>query len=111
MRQLAQVAEAIAATTKKTEKVRLTGDYLRSLPPADAALAALFLSGRALPAWEETTLQVGGSLLWRAVQEVSGATETQLVAAYQRHGDLGAAAKDVLEHHKAEAPPVSLSEL
>jgi DNA ligase-1 len=113
MRLLAEAAEAIAATTKKTEKVRLTAEYLRSLEPAEAALGALFLTGRAFPAWEETTLQVGGALVWRALLEISGASESEFVAAYRRHGDLGAAAKEVLERrdHKAEPPPVSVREL
>ena len=113
MRKLAQTAEAISATTKKLEKRRITADYLRSLSTDDAARAALFLTGRAFPAWEETTLQVGGALLWRAVVEVSGAGEPQLVAAYKRHGDLGAATKDVFEEQSCAgaAPEISLVEL
>src|SRR5215467_2830875 len=113
MQQFAQIAEAIAATTKKSEKVRITADYLRSLKPEDAARAALFLSGRAFPAWEETTLQVGGALIWRAVVEVSGAGEAELVAAYRRHGDLGTATKDILDERgcRGAKPEITLAEL
>lgn len=92
---LAAAAEAIAATTKKLEKVRITAEYLQSLRSEDAARAALFLTGRAFPAWEETTLQVGGSLLWSALREVSGASDDDMAAAYRRYGDLGSAAADV----------------
>jgi DNA ligase-1 len=109
---LAQVAEAIAATTKKTEKVRLTAEYLGSLGSEDAARAALFLSGRAFPAWEETTLQVGGALLWSALRQISGASDADLTAAYRRHGDLGSAAADILAAatHQGEAePPLALA--
>ena len=42
------------------------------------------------------TLRVGGSLLWRAVSEVSGKTEAQLTAIYKRHGDAGAVAAEAL---------------
>lgn len=104
MDQLAATCEAVAATTKKTEKVRLVADYFGS-HPADAAQAALFLSGRAFPAWDERTLQVGGALLWRAVAEISGRGEVALTAAYRRHGDLGAVAAEVL----AEAAPAKSS--
>src|SRR5258708_2946043 len=45
---------------------------------------------------EERTLQVGGTLLWRALAEVSGRPEVSITAAYRRHGDLGAAARDLL---------------
>src|SRR5947209_8935926 len=96
MQQFAATCEAVAATTKKTEKVRAVAEYLRSRPLEEAAQAAIFLSGRAFPRWEERTLQVGGSMLWRSVAEVSGKGEVALTAAYLRHGDLGSAALDVL---------------
>jgi DNA ligase 1 len=92
----AQLADAVAATTKKTEKVRLVADYFRAQPIEEAAQAAVFLSGRAFPMWEERTLQVGGTSLWRAVAEISGKPEVSLTAAYRRHGDLGAAAQELL---------------
>jgi ATP-dependent DNA ligase len=50
--------EEIAATTKKSEKVRLAADYFRAFEVDQAAQAAVFLSGRAFPSWEERTLQV-----------------------------------------------------
>jgi len=97
MEAFAATADAVAATTKKTEKVQLVAEYFRSRPLDEAAQAAVFLSGRTFPAWEERTLQVGSTLLWRALGEVSGKGEIALTAAYRRHGDLGAAAKQVLE--------------
>jgi DNA ligase-1 len=97
MRKFAEACERIAGTTKKLEKIAIVADYLKSSPPAEASVAAVFLSGRPLPAWEETTLQVGGRLLWRVVEELSGKNEQALTAAYRKHGDLGAAAEDLLE--------------
>lgn len=97
---LAQLAEAVAGTTKKKEKVRLVADYFRARPVETAAQSAIFLSGRPFPMWEERTLQVGGTLLWRALAEISGKPEVSITAAYRRHGDLGAAAQDLL----ADAP-------
>ncbi|HLW53869.1 MAG TPA: ATP-dependent DNA ligase [Candidatus Angelobacter sp.] len=111
MRAFAAVGDAVAATTKKTEKVRLVADYLHSLPVDEAAQAAVFLSGRAFPAWEERTLQVGGSLLWRTVAEISGKADVALTAAYRRHGDLGAAAADILEGISPTTSSVSLGAL
>ena len=67
MRKLAETCDAIAATTKKLQKTTIVADYLRSRTMDEAAVSAVFLSGRAFPAWEEATLQVGGSLLWRVV--------------------------------------------
>jgi DNA ligase-1 len=96
MQSLAQTCEAIAATTKKLEKTALVARYLKSRDAEEAALSAVFLSGRPFPVWEEATLQVGGRLLWQIVAELSGNSEAELSAAYRRSGDLGAVAGEVL---------------
>jgi DNA ligase-1 len=96
MRRFAETADRIAATTKKLEKTAILADYLRSTPVNEAATAAVFFSGRPFPVWEETTLQVGETLLWRVVAELSGRNDAELTAAYRKHGDLGAVAGAVL---------------
>jgi DNA ligase 1 len=96
MRKLAETCEAISATTKKLLKAAIVAEYLKSRTTDEGAVSAVFLSGRAFPAWEETTLQVGGSMLWRVVAELSGKSEAALTAAYRKHGDLGAVAGEVL---------------
>ena len=96
MRKFAEACEQIAGTTKKLEKIAIVADYLKSSPPEEAFVAAVFLSGRPFPMWEETTLQVGGRLLWQVVEELSGKSAEELTAAYRKHGDLGAAAAEVL---------------
>ncbi len=96
MRRLAQTCDAITATSKKLQKTAAAADYLKSRTTDEAAVSAVFLSGRAFPAWEEATMQVGGSLLWRVVAELSGKDEAELTAAYRKHGDLGAVAGEVL---------------
>jgi DNA ligase-1 len=111
MQAFALTAEAVAATTKKLEKIRLVAEYFRSRSVDEAAQAAVFLSGRAFPAWEERTLQVGGTLLWRTVGEISGKGEVALTAAYRRYGDLGAAAQEVLEPTAPAKSSLSITEL
>lgn len=96
MRRFAETCEAVAATTKKNEKVRLVGDYLRSLPAAEAACAAVFFTGRVFPRVEETVLAVGGSLIWQAVSRLSGADPSQMETVYRKHGDLGDATEELL---------------
>jgi DNA ligase-1 len=96
MQLLAKTCEAIASTTKKLQKTSIVADYLKSRTSDEAAVSAVFLSGRAFPVWEETTLQVGGRSLWQIVAELSGTNEGELTAAYRRLGDLGAVAGDVL---------------
>src|ERR1700745_4295607 len=91
MQRLAETCERIGATTKKTEKVALLADYFRSCSLDEAAASAVFLSGRAFPSWEQATLGVGGTQLWRAVVEIADTTDTELTRAYRRYGDLGSA--------------------
>src|SRR6267143_1557834 len=96
MIKLAEAAERIAGTTKKLEKTAIVAEYLKACTPQEASVSAVFLSGRPFPVWAEITLQVGGSLLWRIVAELSGKGEAELIAAYRQFGDLGAVAGKVL---------------
>jgi DNA ligase 1 len=96
MVKFAEACERISGTTKKLEKIAIVAEYLKSRSPEEAAVSAVFLSGRPFPVGEETTLHVGGSQLWRIVAELSGKNERQLTASYRRHGDLGAVASQVL---------------
>ncbi len=96
MLQFAQTAESIGATNSKLAKTALVAEYFCSLPVDQAAIAAVFFSGRPFAAYEEITLQVGGSLLWRVIAELSGKTEQQLSEIYRRHGDAGSVAADAL---------------
>ncbi len=111
MQLLAATCEALAGTTKKTEKTRIVAEYFRSLPVQDAAVAAVFLSGRPFPAYEETTLQVGGSLLWQAIQELSAKSDAAMTAAYRKYGDLGSAAYDLLRSTAPASSTLRLSEV
>ena len=96
MERLAACCEAIAGTTKKLLKTAIVADYLKSRTTDEAAVSAIFLSGRTFPAWEETTLQLGGRSLWQIVAALSGKNDEELTAAYRRHGDLGAVAGELL---------------
>src|ERR1051326_6017996 len=104
MLKFAQTADRISATAKKLEKTALLADYFTSVSVDEAATAAVFFSGRPFPVWEETTLQVGGSLLWRIVAEISGRSEAELTTAYREHGDLGAVAGAVLRGGAGSRP-------
>jgi DNA ligase 1 len=96
MRRLSEACEAIAGTTKKLLKTGIVADYLKSRTIDEAAVSAIFLSGRPFPAWEETTLQVGGRLLWRLVAELAGKDDSAITESYRKLGDLGAVTGEVL---------------
>ena len=86
----------MARPRKSWRRRAIVAEYFRSRDLEDAAISAVFLSGRAFPAFEERTLQVGGSLLWKVVKEVTGASDNELGAGYRKTGDLGAAVYGVM---------------
>jgi DNA ligase-1 len=96
-----QTADAVSATTKKLEKIRLVAELLKSLPIDDAARAAIFLTGRAFPHYEERVLGIGGSTLYRLVAELTGKSPDELTAIYRKHGDLGEVAEQALRDQHA----------
>jgi ATP-dependent DNA ligase I len=103
MRTFVQIADAVGATTKKLQKLRLISESLRSLPPADAALAARFFSAHVFPKNDERTLGVGGANLSRVIAESVGKANESLGAAYRRHGDLGDMAEELLRNTNPHA--------
>ena len=110
MRTFVQIADAVAATTKKLEKLRLIGEFLRSLSTADAALAARFFSAHVFPKNDERTLGVGGANLSRVIAESAGKAGESLGAAYRKHGDLGDMAEELLRK-KNPAGDLSFAEV
>src|ERR1700727_2506672 len=102
MLRFAQTCYAIAATTKKLQRTAVVAEYLKSRTIDESAVSAVFLSGSAFAAWEETTLQIGGSILWRMVAELSGRDESALTAAYRKYGDLGAVAGELLAERSGQ---------
>jgi DNA ligase-1 len=107
----AELCDALTATTKKLEKRAFIADYLRTLPIPDAGRAALWLSGTPFPETDHRVLNIGGSLLNKAVAQLSGASQPDLSAAYRRHGDFGSAAADLLYGRAPTTASLTLAEV
>jgi DNA ligase 1 len=96
VRSFVQTADAVGATTKKLEKLRLVSEFFKSLSTPDAALAARFLSAHPFAKHDQRTLGVGGANLSRVIAEAAGQPGHALGAAYRKHGDLGDMAGELL---------------
>src|SRR5271170_1247569 len=94
--EFAELCDALVATTKKLEKRALIAGWLKTLSVEDAARGALYLAGQVFAETDPRVLNLGGAILSKALAQVSGASEAAMHAAYRRHGDLGAAAQDLL---------------
>jgi len=86
---LALVGESVRATTGKLEKIRLLAAYLAGLDDADLSRAAVWLSGRAFPQADDRPLNVGGSVIAKALRSASGLNDAELTAIRRRHNDSG----------------------
>ncbi len=107
---LARVAEQVKATGSKLEKIAALAAYFSSLTPADAAQAALFFTGRAFSQADARTLNLGWSVIKRAVLEIARLTEADYRAVYQRYADSGDAAEALLSG-RTQPEPTSLGEV
>jgi DNA ligase-1 len=82
----------------------IEAESLRAQAFSDAGLFCLYLAGQPFAEADPRKLNAGGALLTRVLKQVSGSTDAALTAAYRRHGDLGAAAYDVLVAPYGRAP-------
>jgi DNA ligase-1 len=95
LQRFAEVAERVAATTKKLEKAALLGAYLDDLSDEDVARAARFFAGQQFAMNDERKTNVGGALLREALSEVTGIEVESLRPRYVRLGDAGEVAHEV----------------
>ncbi len=89
-------ADRVRATAKRLEKLAVLEAYLPTLDDQSLSIAAHFLSGIVFPRHDQRTTRVGGSILWDALAELTGASEDALAEAYTRQGDAGDMVGDVL---------------
>jgi DNA ligase 1 len=110
LRSFVQTADAVGATTKKLEELRLISEFFKSLDITDAALAARFFSAHVFPKHDERTLGIGGMNLSRVIADAAGKAGQSLGSAYRKHGDLGDMAEELLQGKNANAD-LSFAEL
>jgi DNA ligase 1 len=96
MRRFAETADSISATRSRLAKIQILSGYLTSLPSADLRAAAIFFTGRPFPIFDSRTLNVGGSILVRAIQQLSGSDSAAIKKAYLEVADLGDVAEKLL---------------
>ena len=99
---LAELAEELASEAGRLKKRAAIAEAIAAVHAAapeseDAGLFALYLAGTPFAEADNRKLNAGGALLSKVLLAISGAANAELTAAYRRHGDLGAAAFDLLE--------------
>jgi DNA ligase-1 len=100
----AEVGETIAATPAKLEKIRLLGDYLRSLDGEQLPIATTYFTGHAFAQSDLRTLQVGGSIIYRAMMTASTLSDAEFHRLAHSHGDAGKTAFEALDGRTKPEP-------
>jgi ATP-dependent DNA ligase I len=95
----ANVGQTIAATPAKLEKVRRLAEYFSTLDDERLAVATVYFTGHAFPQTDLRTLQVGGSVIYRALGSATKISDAEFRRIAHSHGDAGKTAFDVLDGH------------
>ncbi|PYK66951.1 MAG: ATP-dependent DNA ligase [Verrucomicrobia bacterium] len=94
----------MAATPAKLEKVRLLSEYFSTLDGARLAVATTYFTGHAFPQTDLRTLQVGGSVIYRALAGATRMSEAEFRRIASSHGDAGKTAFEVLGGRTTSEP-------
>jgi DNA ligase 1 len=101
---LANIAETIAATPAKLEKIRLLADYLGGLSSEQLPIATLYFTGRAFAQSDLRTLQIGWAVIFRALQAATNIDDTEFHRIASAHGDAGRSAFEILDGRTTPQP-------
>jgi DNA ligase-1 len=107
MKAIAEALFATETTRARTTKVTALAGVLREVArarPADVAFVARFLTGTLLPTGDDRTLGVGGSLLFEAACNATGASPRELGELTGKAGDLGTAVGEALAARDQREP-------
>ena len=102
MRRFAELYEALDRTTSTNAKIAALAAYFRDAPPADAAWATFFLTGRRLKRL------VPSGALWEWTQDVTGFPDWLLRECYSAAGDFAEVIALALDNVASDAQELDL---
>ena len=70
--EFAEVCQSLSQTNSRLQIAALAADFLARLTPAEAAIAARFMVGRALEQGGETRLHMSGRAVWKIAAALGG---------------------------------------
>lgn len=100
----AELGETIAITAAKLEKVRLLAEYLRTLDSERLPIATIYFTGKPFAQSDLRTVQIGGSIIYRAIMSAAKLSEAEFRRIAHSHGDAGKTAFEALEGRTRPEP-------
>jgi DNA ligase 1 len=108
----ALICQSLGQTSSRLQIAQLAGEFLARLGVDEAAVAARFMVGRALPQDEEKRLQVSGRAIWRVVTELVSDNQDGGEDIFASAVDFGEAIEILLRRRTADpAPTLTLGEV
>ncbi len=111
MQTFAQTAEAVAATRSRLKKAAILEAYFGSLDDADLYRAALYLSGRTFPLWDQRVLSAGFANVRDAQLTVVPEAMSDFDKLLLEFGDVGDAAAVVMTRRPDPPPTLTLADV
>ena len=94
---LAELCERLESTRERKSMTKWVASFISQLEPSEVEASILMLLGRVLPKWDQRTLEVSWSTLSEAILNITGKDSKSFSWAFSQTGDVGEAAKIVLE--------------
>ncbi|MBX5327464.1 ATP-dependent DNA ligase [Candidatus Bathyarchaeota archaeon A05DMB-4] len=94
---LAELCEKLETTKKRLAMIEYASDFLQKLNPDEVEPAVSMLLGRAFPKWDQRVLEVSWATLSGILGRLTDADWSVFREAFNKTGDVGAAAKALFE--------------
>ena len=99
-RELCELCEKLASTTKRLLMVDLAATFLRTLHSSEAEPAVSMILGRPFPRWDQRVLELNWTTVSSVIKRLTNLDWGDFRAVYSQTGDVGSAVKSVFEASK-----------
>lgn len=97
---LAELYSELEKTSKNLDKTQLIADFLKKAPSKELKDIVFLIGGSVSPDYEEFEIGVGEKLVVKAIALSSGNTESKIMDAWKKMGDLGEVAEKFCKDKK-----------
>ncbi|MBR9679379.1 MAG: ATP-dependent DNA ligase [Nanoarchaeota archaeon] len=97
---LAELYEQLENTSKNLEKTSLISEFLKIVEEQDIKEIILLIQGRVFPKHSEKEIGIANNLVVKLLKNASGATEKEIKQTWNKTGDLGITAEQILKKKK-----------
>jgi len=98
--ELSAVFTRLEGISGRLEMTDVVAEFLRSVPESQLSTTLLFLRGRVFPEWGASELGVAEKLMFKALSDVSGASEDEINCVLRETGDMGLVAERIAERRQ-----------